>query len=262
MSEYLLYPLLGVFAGLTAGLLGVGGGIIVVPVLIYAFTALAFSPDVLTHMAVGTSLATIIITSAGSVFQHHRKGAVLWPVLVWFTVGLTVGALFGAKIADLLRGRVLQILFGLFALVIAWQMVQGLKPKPSRGLPGPLGLSVAGWVIGTVSAIFGIGGGSLSVPFFSWCNMKMQDAVGTSSAGGIPIAIAGALGFIWTGWQNPHLPKHSLGFVYLPAMLGIAITSVIFAQIGARWAHRLPAATLKKIFALLLAVVGGKLLIG
>lgn len=262
MAEYLLYPLLGVFAGLTAGLLGVGGGIIVVPVLIYSFTALGFSPDVLTHMAVGTSLATIIITSTGSVYQHHRKGAVQWGVLVWFTVGLVVGALFGAKIADLLRGRVLQVLFGLFAMVIAWQMLRGLKPKPARELPGPVGLSAVGWVIGTISAIFGIGGGSLSVPFFSWCNMKMQQAVATSSAGGMPIAIAGAIGFIWTGWQHPHLPAHSLGYVYLPALLGIGISSVIFAQIGARWAHQLPAATLKKIFAVLLAAVGAKLLIG
>lgn len=262
MLEFLLYPVLGVFAGLTAGLLGVGGGIIVVPVLIYAFTVLGFSADVLTHMAVGTSLATIIITSAGSVYQHHRKGAVLWPVLAWFTVGLVVGALLGAKVADLLRGRVLQSLFGLFAWVIAWQMLWGGRPKAARVLPGPFGLSVSGVVIGAVSAIFGIGGGSLSVPFFTWCNMKMQDAVGTSSAGGMPIAIAGAAGFVWTGWQHPHLPAHSLGYVYLPALVGIAVTSVIFAQIGARWAHRLPAATLKKIFALLLVLVGGKLLIG
>lgn len=262
MLEFLLYPLLGVFAGLTAGLLGVGGGIVVVPVLIYSFTALGFSPEVLTHMAVGTSLATIIITSLGSVYQHHRKGAVLWDILLWFTVGLVAGALFGAVVADQLRGRVLQVLFGLFAMVIAWQMLRGLKPKPSRNLPGPLGLSVVGVVIGTVSSIFGIGGGSLSVPYLTWCNIKMQQAVGTSSAGGIPIAIAGALGFVWTGWQHPDLPDYSLGYVYLPALLGIGISSVIFSQIGARWAHRLPAATLKKIFAVLLAVVGAKLLIG
>ena len=262
MFEYLLYPLLGVFAGLAAGLLGVGGGIIIVPVLIYSFTALGFSGEVLTHMAVGTSLATIIITSAGSVYQHHKKGAVKWSVLLWFAVGLTMGALFGAKIADLMRGRVLQILFGVFALVIAFQMLKGFKPKPSRALPGKGGLTIGGVLIGAVSAIFGIGGGSLSVPFFTWCNMKMQDAVGTSSAGGMPIAMAGALGFVWTGWQHPALPPFSVGYVYVPALLGIAVTSVIFAQIGARLAHRLPAATLKKIFAVLLMVVGVKLLLG
>ncbi len=262
MLEYLLYPLLGIFAGLSAGLLGVGGGIIVVPVLIYSFNTLGFSQDVLTHMAVGTSLATIIVTSTGSIYQHHRKGAVQWPVLAWFSVGLVAGALAGAHLAEVLRGRVLQVLFGAFALLIAWQMLMGFKPKATRNLPGPTGLGLAGVLIGAVSAIFGIGGGSLSVPFFTWCNMKMQDAVGTSSAGGMPIAVAGALGFIWTGWHNPQLPDLSLGYVYLPAVLGIALTSVIFAQWGARLAHRLPAITLKKIFALLLMVVGAKLLIG
>lgn len=262
MLEFLLYPLLGIFAGLSAGLLGVGGGIIVVPVLIYSFTALGFSPEVLTHMAVGTSLATIIITSTGSVFQHHRKGSVLWPVLTWFTVGLVAGALLGAKLADLLHGRILQILFGVFALLIAAQMLKGKAPKAGRSLPGRTGLTGVGVIIGAVSAIFGIGGGSLSVPFFTWCNMKMQDAVGTSSAGGIPIAIAGAAGFVWTGWNHPLLPQHSVGYIYLPALAGIAVTSVLFSQIGARWAHRIPADTLKKIFAAVLAAVGVKLLFG
>lgn len=262
MPELLLYPVLGILAGLIAGLLGVGGGIVIVPVLIYTFTALGYSPDVLTHMAVGTSLATIVITSTGSVFQHHSKGFVLWPILLWLSVGLVIGALLGAQIADLLRGRVLQILFGGFALVIAWQMIKGAKPAPSRTLPGPKGLAGAGLVIGTISTIFGIGGGSLTVPFLVWCNVKMQSAVGTSSAGGMPIAAAGALGFVWTGWHHPALPDYSLGYVYLPALFGIGISSIIFAQIGARWTHRLPATTLKKIFAVLLAVVGGKLLIG
>lgn len=262
MPEFLLYPLLGVFAGLTAGLLGVGGGIIVVPVLIYSFSALGFSPEVLTHMAVGTSLATIIVTSAGSVYQHHRKGAVLWSVLTWFALGLVVGALLGAKVADLLHGRILQILFGVFAIVIALQMLKGAQPKPSRTLPAKPGITAVGVLIGAISSIFGIGGGSLSVPFFTWCNMKMQQAVGTSSAAGMPIALAGAAGFVWTGWQHPQLPEYSLGYVYLPALLGVAVTSVLFSQLGARWAHRIPAATLKKIFAALLAIVGAKLLYG
>lgn len=262
MPEFLLYPLLGVFAGLTAGLLGVGGGIIVVPVLIYSFSALGFSPEVLTHMAVGTSLATIIITSAGSVYQHHRKGAVLWPVLTWFALGLVAGALLGAKVADLLHGRILQILFGAFAIIIALQMLKGAQPKPSRTLPAKPGITAVGVLIGAISSIFGIGGGSLSVPFFTWCNMKMQQAVGTSSAAGMPIALAGAAGFVWTGWHHPQLPEHSLGYVYLPALLGVAVTSILFSQLGARWAHRIPAVTLKKIFAALLAIVGAKLLYG
>lgn len=259
--EFLIYPALGVVAGLAAGLLGVGGGLIIVPVLIYAFASLGFSPDVLTHMSVGTSLATIIITSAGSVYQHHKKHAVLWPVLTWYALGLAAGALAGAKLADIINGRMLQMLFGGFAILIALQMAAGVKPKASRELPGKLGITAVGGGIGAISAIFGIGGGSLSVPFLTWCNVKMQQAVGTSAAGGMPIAIAGALGFVITGWDEP-TPEFSLGYVYLPALLGIAITSVLFAQLGARLAHKLPAATLKKIFAALLVVVGAKLLLG
>lgn len=260
--ELLIYPVLGMVAGLAAGLLGVGGGLIIVPVLIYAFTSQGFSPEVLTHMAVGTALATMIVTSSGSAYQHHRNGAVVWSVFLWFAVGLSAGALLGAKLADLLHGRILQILLGCFAILLALQMAAGKKAKPSRALPGKPGLVLAGGIIGSISAIFGIGGGSLSVPFFSWCNMKMQQAVATSAAGGLPIAVAGSAGFIYTGWNEAGLPPHSVGYIYIPALIGIAITSVVFSQIGAHWAHRLPAATLKKIFAALLVVVGIKLVIG
>ncbi|MGB3622836.1 sulfite exporter TauE/SafE family protein [Ketobacter sp. MCCC 1A13808] len=260
--ELLIYPVLGIVAGLAAGLLGVGGGLIIVPVLIYAFTSQGFSPEVLTHMAVGTALATMIVTSSGSAYQHHRNGAVVWSVFLWFAVGLSAGALLGAKLADLLHGRILQILLGCFAILLALQMAAGKKAKPSRALPGKPGLVLAGGIIGSISAIFGIGGGSLSVPFFSWCNMKMQQAVATSAAGGLPIAVAGSAGFIYTGWNEAGLPPHSVGYIYIPALIGIAITSVVFSQIGAHWAHRLPAATLKKIFAALLVVVGIKLVIG
>ncbi|PCJ31589.1 MAG: hypothetical protein COA99_17090 [Moraxellaceae bacterium] len=260
--EYLIYPVLGMFAGLIGGLLGVGGGLIVVPVLIFAFTALDFSDAVLTHMAVGTSLATIILTSYGSVRQHHLKGAVRWDLLGWLAIGLVVGALVGAEVAGVLKGRSLQLIFGCFALLMAAQMGLGLKPNPKRGLPGKVGLIVSGTFIGSVSSLFGIGGGSLTVPFLTWCNVKMQEAVGTSSAGGMPIAIAGALGFVLSGWNMPMRPEWSLGYVYLPAFIGIGITSLVFAQVGAKFAHRLPAATLKKIFSLLLVVVGVKLIVG
>jgi len=224
--EYLIYPILGVVAGLTGGLLGVGGGIVVVPVLIFTFTLLGFSDSVLTHMAVGTSLGTIILTSAGSVRQHHKKGAVRWDVLGWLAIGLIVGALVGAEVAGVLKGRILQLIFGVFALTMAAQMAFGLKPNPKRDLPGKLGLIFFGSIIGTVSSLFGIGGGSITVPFFTWCNVKMQEAVGTSSAGGMPIAIAGAAGFVWSGWGSPLRPEWSLGYIYLPALIGICVSSV------------------------------------
>ena len=260
--ELLIFPALGVVAGLIAGLLGLGGGIVVVPVLIFTFALLGFSATVATHMAVGTSLATIIITSFGSVRQHHAKGAVRWDVFRFLAVGLVIGALAGAEVADWMNGRLLQILFGAFAILIAVQMVAGFKPHPARDVPGAIGLGGAGIGIGLASAIFGIGGGSLTVPYLTWCNVRMQQAVGTSSAAGMPIAIAGALGFVIAGWDAQPLPEYSLGYVYLPALLGIGVTSVIFAQVGASFAHRLPAQTLKKCFGVILVLVGIKLIVG
>ncbi|MCG8314239.1 MAG: sulfite exporter TauE/SafE family protein [Pseudomonadales bacterium] len=260
--EIFIFPILGVIAGLVAGLLGLGGGIVVVPVLIFTFSLLQFPDSVLTHLAVGTSLATIVITSFGSVRQHHAQGAVRWDVLKFLAVGLMLGAYVGAEVADVFNGRLLQMLFGGFAILVALQMMMGLKPSPSRDVPGPWGLGIIGTFIGSASSVFGIGGGSLMVPFLSWCNIKMQHAVGTSSAGGMPIAIAGATGFMLTGWQHPELPSYSLGFVYLPAFLGIGVTSVVFAQVGAKFAHRMPAETLKKCFGGLLIVVGIKLIVG
>lgn len=262
MTEaFLIYPVIGVIAGVLAGLLGVGGGIVIVPVLIFSFRWQAFSESVLTHMAVGTSLATIFMTSLGSIRQHHRAGAVRWSILGPLSVGLVAGAFGGAFFADTLKGRVIQILFAVFALAIAWQMLRGVKPAASRQLPSAPGLAGAGGVIGFASAIFGIGGGSLTVPFLAWCNVRIQEAIGTSAACGFPIALAGALGFAWTGWGALGLPQLSLGYIYLPAVLGIAATSVICAQWGARLAHRLPAASLKKVFALLLVGVSLKLIV-
>ncbi len=260
--EYLIYPLLGVIAGVIAGLLGVGGGIVIVPVLVFTFTKLGMADQVLTHMAVGTSLATIIVTSLGSVYQHHKNRAVRWDILRWFCIGLMLGAWGGAKIADAIYGRMLQIGFGVFAILISAQMILSWVPKGSGRLPGKAGLLGAGGLIGAISSIFGIGGGSLTVPFLTWCNVKMQQAIGTSSAAGVPIAVAGALGFLVTGWGNPLLPEWSLGYVYLPAFIGISVCSVVFARVGAHFSHRLPAATLKKCFAGLLIVVGIKLIVG
>lgn len=263
MTEaFLIYPAIGAVAGVLAGLLGVGGGIVIVPVLIFTFRWLGFPEAVLTHMAVGTSLATILLTSLGSIRQHHQAGAVRWSIIGFLSAGLVLGAMAGAVFADTLRGRVIQILFALFACAIAWQMLQGAKPPPSRQLPGPAGLAGVGGVIGFASAIFGIGGGSLTVPFLTWCNVRMQEAIGTSAACGFPIALAGALSFAWTGWGALGLPPMSVGYLYLPALFGIALTSVLCAQWGAKLAHRLPAATLKKVFAVLLVGVSLKLLAG
>ena len=259
--ELLLYLILGAAAGPLAGLFGVGGGIIIVPVLVLSFAAQDFAPEVLTHLAVGTSLATIIFTSINSVLEHQRKGAVLWPVFAWMTLGILLGAAIGAATAAAIQGPLLQKIIGVFAIIIAVQMALELKPKASRTVPGKPGLTVAGVVIGWASAIFGIGGGSLTVPFLTWRSVAMQQAVATSSACGLPIAIASALSFIWLGWDKPALPEWSLGFVYLPALVGIAIPSMYFARVGARLAHKLSPRLLKRLFALLLFSVGLSFLI-
>lgn len=251
-----MYLALGAAAGVLAGLFGVGGGIIIVPVLVFSFKALGVAPEILTHLAIGTSLATIIFTSINSVLEHHRKGAVLWHLFVWMTVGICLGGVLGGITASLLRGEMLQSIIGVFAIVVAIQMSLQLKPNPSRGVPGKPGLTVAGVLIGWASAIFGIGGGTLTVPFLTWRSVPMQKAVATSSACGLPIALSGAASFMWTGWDNPQLPEWSIGFVYLPALVGIAFSSMFFARVGARLAHQLSAVLLKRLFALLLFAVG------
>lgn len=254
--EFLLYLLLGAGAGVLAGLFGVGGGIIIVPALVYSFTLQGFDPSILTHLAIGTSLATIIFTSINAVREHHRLGAVRWAIFIWMTVGILVGAGFGALTAKAIAGPHLQKIIGVFAVLVALQLFAELKPKASRGVPGKVGLTLAGTVLGWASAIFGIGGGSLTVPFLVWRSVPMQQAVATSSACGFPIAVASALSFMVLGWHDPRLPAHSMGFIYLPALLGIALTSMIFARFGARLAHKLSPRLLKRMFAALLLCVG------
>src|SRR5690606_35894575 len=187
--EFLIYLVLGACAGVLAGLFGVGGGLIIVPVLVFSFTAQGFAPEVLAHLAVGTSLATIVFTSINSIREHHRRGAVRWPIFVWLSLGILVGGVFGALTASLLQGPLLQKIIGVFAICMAIQMGFDLRPKASREVPGKPGLTSAGGVIGWASAIIGIGGGSLTVPFLAWNSVPMQQAVATSAACGLPIAL-------------------------------------------------------------------------
>lgn len=254
--EFLLYLLLGGAAGVLAGLFGVGGGMIMVPVLIYSFQAQGVAPEVLTHLAVGTSLATIAFTSINSIRAHHKRGAVRWEIVRWLAVGILGGSVLGGLTASLLQGPLLQKIIGVFAIVMAAQMAFNLQPQASSAVPGKAGLGVAGTVIGWASAIIGIGGGSLTVPFLSWRSVPMQQAVATSAACGLPIAVASALSFMWLGHNEPQLPEWSVGFVYLPAVVGIASTSMFFARFGAQLAHRLSPLMLKRLFALLLLSVG------
>ncbi len=256
-----LYLGLGALAGTLAGLFGIGGGLVIVPVLIFSFGLQGVNPDVAAHLAVGTSLATIVFTSLSSVRSHHRKQGVRWDIFRPMTAGIVLGAILGAWTASLLSGPALELIIGVFVILVALKMLLDVNPSAGRAVPGTVGLAGAGAGIGWASAIFGIGGGTLTVPFLSWCNFRMQQAVGTSAACGLPIAIAGALTNIATGWRQPELPELSLGFIYLPALVGIVVTSVFFARFGADLAHRLDAQLLKRIFAVVLILVGIRFLL-
>lgn len=261
--DYLLYLALGCFAGFVAGLFGIGGGMVIVPVLVYSFAVQGFSPDVTTHMAIGTSLATIMVTSVSAVLAHHQRGAVLWPVVRGMAPGLLAGSFLGAQAASHIPARPLQILIGGFALLTAAQMFSGWKGKlDNMPLPRREGLWLAGGGIGGASAIFGIGGGTFTVPYLTLHGVAMSQAVASASACGLPIAVAGAFGFMAAGLQTASLPAGAWGFVFLPAFAGISATSLVFARLGARLAHHLPADKLKKLFACLLVAVGVSFLRG
>ncbi|KHF76698.1 Protein of unknown function DUF81 [Acinetobacter sp. neg1] len=250
--------LIGAIAGFAAGLFGVGGGLIIVPILYIVFTQMNYDPNVIMHIAVGTSLATIIVTSISSVTAHHKKGAVLWPVFRNLAPGLVLGSFLGAGIADLMSGQHLQLVIGVFAVWMAYKMFKGANAvvDPNRHLPSaPLQLA-AGGGIGVASAIFGIGGGSLTVPYLNRHGVVMQKAVATSAACGLPIAVAGALGFMWFGAKEQIEVPNTIGYVHVYAFLGISVMSFITAKFGAKVAHLLSPAMLKKCFAGLLVVVG------
>ncbi|OED41773.1 hypothetical protein ACH42_13145 [Endozoicomonas sp. (ex Bugula neritina AB1)] len=258
---FLLYLVLGAFAGTLAGLFGIGGGLIIVPVLIFSFELQGLSPDILTHLAVGTSLATIVVTSISSLITHHGKGGIQWGVFGILTIGIMIGAWLGVYAAIQLSGVTLQQLIGVFAVLVSLKMWFGFKGSEQTRIPAKSGLVSAGVVIGGVSSIFGIGGGTLTVPFLRRSNINMAQAVGTSAACGLPIAVTGAVANMVMGQGHDLLPSLSTGYVYWPAFLGIVLTSVLFARFGALMAHRLSADRLQKLFAILLMIVGCEFLL-
>ena len=261
--ELIIFLIIGALAGFAAGLFGVGGGTIIVPLLFIVFTQMDYPADIVMHLALGTSLATIIITSISSLMAHNKKGAVMWPVFKNLTPGMAIGCFFGAGIAGWLSGIHLQVIVGLFLLWVAFNMFMGGKKRieanateANIALPSTPKQLAAGAGIGIASAIFGIGGGSLTVPYLTRYGVVMQKAVGTSAACGLPIAIAGALGFMIFGMQQQVAAPNTIGFVHIYAFLGISVMSFFTAKVGARVAHALSPQLLKKCFAVLLTIVG------
>jgi uncharacterized membrane protein YfcA len=244
---------LGAFAGFLAGLLGVGGGMLMVPFVTLLLSARGVESAHAVKMAIATSMATILFTSLSSLRAHHRRGAVRWDLVGGIAPGIVVGGLVsGAAAFALVKGAALAVLFALFVGFSATQMLLDRRPKPTRSMPGRLGQGAVGALIGCLSGLVGAGGAFVSVPFMTWCNVPIHNAVATSAALGLPIAAASTLGYVIGGWSlAPALPG-AFGYLYLPALVVIASASVLTAPLGARLAHAMDVGRLKKVFALLL----------
>lgn len=252
---FLIYIILGAFTGIFAGLLGVGGGLVIVPMLMIVFPYQHIAPEIVMHMALGTSLASIIFISISSALAHNRHGGVDWCIVRNITLGIMIGTYGGSYIAALISAKYLQLGFACYLLYAAKNILFSKEIQAARELPAFFGLSIVGVVIGAVSSMVGIGGGSLSVPYMIYHNIDMRRAIGTSAAIGLPIAIAGAAGYAVNGFNVASLPPYSLGYIYLPALVGIVILSILTAPYGAKLAHTLPVAFIRKGFAILLLII-------
>lgn len=256
MTEFILFIILGCFAGFTGGLLGLGGGLILVPTFLFIFVYLGESMDVAPHLAIGTSLAIITISSLSSAYGHTRYGHVLWSVVFMLTPGLIVGALIGVVIAGQLPGAILKVVFGVFAITMAIYMWLG-NPQPTvrRTLTRRASFAVS-MAIGTLSAMIGIGGGSMVTPFLVWSGYQIQQAVAVAATTGFPIAVSGAIGFIWMGSDAIITLNDTWGYVHWPAFIVVATVAAMVAPLGARTAHRWSKEKLKRFFSLFLMLLG------
>jgi uncharacterized membrane protein YfcA len=253
--------LLGLGTGFLAGLLGIGGGMLMVPFLTIILSNRGVLPDLAVKMAIATSMATIIFTSLSSVRAHHKRGAVRWDIVKRLAPGIVMGSIIGSLgVFALLKGSYLAIFFGLFVSFSATQMFLDKKPKPTRQMPGAAGQFVAGGFIGFLSGLVGAGGGFISVPFMSWCNVAIHSAVATSAALGFPIAAANVLGYVISGQTVQDLPAGSFGYLWLPALGVVAVCSFLTAPLGARAAHGIPVGKLKRVFASILYLLAAYML--
>ncbi|WBY03951.1 sulfite exporter TauE/SafE family protein [Ramlibacter tataouinensis] len=256
----LIYFATGAFVGFLAGLLGIGGGMTLVPLLASMFTAQQLAPDHVVHIALGTGMSSIVFTSSASVRAHHRLGGVDWSLVRRMGPGMVIGTLLATALSGWVSQRALALAFTVIVYAGATQLLLGRKPSAARTLPGRTALMAIGLLFGVVCGLVSAGGAFLTVPFMLFCGVSMTTAIGTGAALGLPVALIGTLGYVFSGWQVPGLPPLALGFVYGPALLGIVAGSVLTAPIGARAAHRLPVATLRRIFACLLYALATKML--
>lgn len=252
---------LGLGTGFLAGLLGIGGGMLLVPFITLIVSARGVPADLAVKMAIATSMATIVFTSLSSVRAHHKRGAVRWDLVFKLSPGIVLGAAVASLgVFALLKGAWLALFFAGFVGFSATQMLRKKKPTAGRGMPGAGGQVLAAGGIGFLSGLVGAGGGFISVPFMTWCNVPMHNAVATSAALGFPIAVANTLGYVLAGHGQDALPAGALGYVYVPALLVVASASVLMAPLGVKAAHALPVASLKRIFAGVLYVLAAYML--
>ncbi len=258
LFDFALYLAVGTVAGLLAGLLGIGGGLLVVAALSFTLPTLGVPAAQVMHVAVATSLASIVLTALASTRAHWRHGSVLPRTLAWLAPGLVAGGLAGAALASRLPGTALRVGVALFCVFSAWRMAFGAGAATDRDYEEPRSpwLLAAGAGIGALSALVGIGGGTLTVPLLVALKARPVRAVGTSAACGLVIALAGAAGYVRGGHGAHGLPAGSIGYIYLPAALAVALASMLMAPVGVRLAHRLHATQLKRVFAAFLLVVG------
>lgn len=243
------YLAIGAGGGFLAGMLGIGGGAIMVPFLVWLFEAQQLPGEHLLHLAVGTAMATILFTSASSMRAHAARGAVRWDVWKRMTPGILFGGLAGSLVASWIPRFAFAALFAAMVYAAGVSMLRERKPVAARSLPGPAGLFIAGAAISAASAFAAVGGAFMSVPFMVWCNVPMIQAIGTAAAIGFPIAAAGTIGYVAGGWGQAGLPPWSVGYVYLPALAGVTIASMAVAPLGVAVAHRAPTRLLRRIFA-------------
>lgn len=252
-DQIALFLALGICTGFVAGLLGIGGGMIMVPFLTMIFTSYHFPPEHLIHMAIATSMTTIIFTSMSSIRAQLKRKIIRWDVVRGLAPGIILGGILGGgEVFNLLKTSWLSLFFACFVSFSAYQILANKKPKPNREIPKVPGLLGVGGLIGTLSSLVGAGGGFMSVPFMLWCNISIHNAIATSTALGLPLAISSAIGYILGSFQVVGLPEYSWGFIYLPALLGISITSVIMAPVGVKVGHSLSSVQLRKAFAIIL----------
>lgn len=253
LIDILTLLLCGSISGFLAGLLGIGGGMILVPFMILVFNHSGFNQDVVVHMAIASGMATIPFTSVSAVRAHSKHGSINWKLVMAMAPGLVIGSLFGgSKIFDALKTSWLSLFFAIFLIYTATQMLLNKKPKPGRDLPGGIGMFSFGAFAGAVSSLVGAGGAVLTVPFMLWCNVKPHVAMASSSGLGFPIAIAATIGYVYGSHGHPNLPPWSLGYVYVPAVICIATVSILMAPQGAKMARKLNVSALKKVFGTML----------